>query len=148
MKLFKRSFFISIFIFVLSCLWNYPLLYAFPDRSIDCFRCHNLKNDEAQEILKKLVPDIKVISIKKDTIKYLWEIGFETKGKKGIVYIDLPKKRIISGNIIEINTKRNLTDQSLSEINKVDNSKIPLADALILGNRNAKYKVIVFDDPE
>jgi len=60
----------------------------------------------------------------------------------------LPKRRLISGNVIEISSKKNLTDESLSEINKVDVSKIPLGDALVLGNRNAKYKVIVFDDPE
>lgn len=148
MKTLKSIFLIFIFIFIFSVILNFSLLYAFPNRNIDCFKCHSLKKDEALEILKKLVPDIKIINIKKDSIRYLWEIGFETKGRKGIVYIDLPKKRIISGNIIEIGTKRNLTEESLSDINKVDISKIPLGDALVLGNKDATYKVIVFDDPE
>jgi thiol:disulfide interchange protein DsbC len=34
------------------------------------------------------------------------------------------------------------------ELNKVDVSKIPLEDAIVVGKPDAKHKVIVFDDPE
>jgi thiol:disulfide interchange protein DsbC len=134
-------FFSQVFIFC-------GLAHAFPDGNVNCFKCHSLNKVEASEILRKINPEIRVISIKRKTIGYFWEVGIELNGKKGIIYIDLPKRRLISGNVIEISSKKNLTDESLSEINKVDVSKIPLGDALMLGNRNAKYKVIVFDDPE
>jgi thiol:disulfide interchange protein DsbC len=65
-----------------------------------------------------------------------------------MVYIDLSKKHIISGSLVTIQGKKNLTQDRLSEINRVNVSQIPLKDALIMGNQNAKHKVVVFDDPD
>jgi len=39
-------------------------------------------------------------------------------------------------------------EKNLSEINRTDVSRIPLKNALVIGNAKAKHKVIVFDDPE
>jgi thiol:disulfide interchange protein DsbC len=99
-------------------------------------------------LLKTFDPDVKVLNVKAGPVKYLWEIDIETKGRKIPVYIDLPKKNIFSGSLISIQGKKNLTLDSLSELNKVDVSKIPLKDALVLGDKNAKNRLIVFDDPE
>jgi len=44
--------------------------------------------------------------------------------------------------------RQNLTGQRFSDLNRVDLSTIPLEDAIVLGNRDAKRKVIVFDDPD
>ena len=38
--------------------------------------------------------------------------------------------------------------KSVLNENKVDISQIPVSDALIIGNENSKYKIIVFDDPD
>ncbi len=141
----KRIYFIVTFLTVL-CLFSTS--YGFPQKDRNCLKCHTLKKDEAQALLKTIDPDIKVLNIKTGPVKYLWEIDIEKKGKKIPVYIDLPKKTIFSGSLISIPGKKNLTQNSLSELNKVDVSKIPLKDALVLGDKNAKNRVIVFDDPE
>ena len=52
------------------------------------------------------------------------------------------------GNIVDIKTNVNLTDESFQNINKVDITQIRLTDALLMGDEKAKYKVIVFDDPD
>ena len=36
----------------------------------------------------------------------------------------------------------------MAKINKVDVSQIPVKDALVVGRKDAKTKVIVFTDPE
>ena len=68
--------------------------------------------------------------------------------RKNIVYLDYSKKKIIIGNVIELQTKTNLTRESLDRINKVDLSQVPLENSLVMGDKDAKYKIVVFDDPE
>src|SRR4030067_2923873 len=95
--------------------------------------------DEAFTLLKDLDPNIKVIAVKPSPIDGLWEVEIETGGKKIPVYIDLSKKHLVSGSIIDIKERKDLTQERLSEINKVDVSHIPLDDALVMGDKEAKY---------
>jgi thiol:disulfide interchange protein DsbC len=104
--------------------------------------------DEALTLLKNLDPNIKVLSVKPSPVEGLWEVDIESGGRKLPVYVDLSKKYLISGSIIDIKEKKNLTQERIDEINKVDVSQIPLDDALVMGDKEAKYRVIVFDDPE
>ncbi|VAX34429.1 hypothetical protein MNBD_NITROSPIRAE03-1722, partial [hydrothermal vent metagenome] len=86
--------------------------------------------------------------VQKSPVKGLCEVSLEVKGKKVLVYIDSSKKNLVLGPIIDVKTKVNLTQQRMTDMNRVDTSQIPLDDALILGKADAKYKVIVFDDPD
>jgi len=104
--------------------------------------------DEALTLLKNLDPNIKVIAVHPGPVEGLWEVDIEAGNRKGLVYIDSTKKYLISGTIIAIQEKKNLTQERLDEINKIDVSQIPLDDALVMGDKEAKYRVIVFDDPE
>ncbi len=123
-------------------------IYGFPSKDQNCSKCHSLTIEEAKTMLKGFDQNIKVLNVNKSSVKYLWEISYESKGKKGIVYVDLPKKHLFSGSLIAIQGKRNLTQERFSEINKVSVSQIPLKDALVIGHVKARHKVIVFDDPE
>lgn len=107
-----------------------------------------LSVDEAFTLLKDLDPNIKVIAVKPSPIEGLWEVDIETGGKKIPVYIDFSKKHLISGSIIDMKERKDLTQERLSEINKVDVSQIPRDDAILIGDKEATYRVIVFDDPE
>jgi len=138
---------LSLSVVLISILCFSAVSYSFPQKGQECTKCHTLKQDEAQELLRKFTQNIKVLGVRSGPVKYLWEVDVETNGKKGMVYIDLPKKNIFNGSVIAIQGKKNMTQERLSELNKVDVSKIPLQDALIIGDRNAKHRVIVFDDP-
>ncbi|MBM4146216.1 MAG: hypothetical protein FJ240_08085 [Nitrospira sp.] len=129
-------------------LFNVSASFGFPTKGQECTECHTLKKDEALSLLRTFDQNIKVTDIKQSPAKYLWEVSVETGGKKGVLYIDLPKINVISGSVIEIKGKKNITQDRLSELNKVNVSQIPLNDALILGDKKAKHRVIVFDDPE
>lgn len=122
--------------------------FCFPVKDQDCSRCHSLKKDEADAMLKVVNKNIKVLSVSRSAAKYLWEVAYESEGKKGLVYIDLPKKHLISGTVLELQSKKNLTQEKLSEINRVNVSQIPLKDAIVMGDKRAKQKIIVFTDPE
>ncbi len=107
-----------------------------------------LSVDEALTLLKGFDPNIKVLAVKPSPVEGLWEVDIEAGGKKGLVYVDATKKYLLSGSIIDINEKKDLTQERISEINKVDVSQIPLDDAIVIGNKEASYRVVVFDDPE
>jgi thiol:disulfide interchange protein DsbC len=121
---------------------------SFPTKNQDCSKCHTLKKEEADSLLRIFNKNVKVLSVSRSRAKYLYEVSYESEGKKGLVYIDLPKKHLISGSVLDLQSKKNITQEKLSEINKVNVSQIPLKDAIVIGDRHAKQKVIVFDDPE
>ena len=124
-----------------------PNVSAFDMCDQNCSTCHTLSKSDAKDVLQKLIPDVKVLEVGNGPIKGLWEVGIENNGRKGIIYIDYSKNKVIAGNIIDIATKKNYTRDSFEKINKVDYASIPLTHSIIMGDKNAKYKVVVFVDP-
>jgi thiol:disulfide interchange protein DsbC len=103
---------------------------------------------EALSALKDIIPEVKVLEVNTTPVQGLFEVVVETKGQKGIIYLDSSRKYLISGSIVDIATKQNVTQERSAEINKVNVSEIPLDDALVMGSKDAKKKVIVFTDPD
>lgn len=141
-----RKIFFSVLVTVLFLL---PLSsYGFSEKGQECSKCHTLTKDEATVLLKDLIPNLKIIEIRESPVKGMWEVDVEAGGRKGPTYVDFSKKHFFAGSIIEIKDKRNLTQERLVDLTKVDVSQIPLDDALLLGEKDAKHKLIVFDDPD
>jgi thiol:disulfide interchange protein DsbC len=142
--------FVLIFFVVISITSFLAIRNTYSVETCDhnCTKCHKITNDEILNLLKEIIPDAKVLEARPSPVKGIWEIAIETKGQKGIVYFDFSKKYIVSGSVLNIETKANLTQERFAEINKVDVSQIPLDDALVMGNKDAKHRVIVFDDPD
>jgi len=107
-----------------------------------------ITNEDAQNALKEVIADVKILDVRPAKIQGLWEIAVEAKGQKGIIYLDSSRNFAVFGSVIDLKTKTNLTQERTSELNKVDVSTIPLDDALVVGEKDAKYRVIVFDDPD
>ena len=122
--------------------------YGFSSRGENCAKCHTLKKEEAAALLKQIAPTIKVLDIKMTPLKTMWEIDIDSNGRKGPVYLDFTKRYLITGQIVDIKAKKNLTREREEDLNRINVSQIPLGDALVMGDRNAKKKIIVFTDPE
>lgn len=136
------------FLFLLTVLL-FPLsVYGFSDMGADCTKCHSITKEEATTLLKEIIPNATIIEVKNSPFKGFWEVDIETGGKKGLLYVDFSKKYIFAGSIIDIKAKRNLSQERFTELNRIDVASIPLDDALILGSKDAKHKIIVFDDPD
>ncbi len=134
--------------FILTFLLVPAYSYSFSEKGQECSKCHKFTSAEASTLLKDLVPNLKVLNVKMAPVKGLWEIVIESNNKKGIAYVDFSKKYFVSGSLIAIKEKKNLTQERFEDINRVDVSQIPLADAIVAGSRTAKHKVIVFTDPD
>ena len=106
-----------------------------------------LTKESAESALKGIIPDVKILDIRPAQVEGLWEVAIETRGQKGVVYLDSTGHYGVFGSILDLKTKTNFTQERNSELNKVDVSQIPLDDAIVMGDKNAKYRIIVFDDP-
>lgn len=125
---------------------------AFSGCEENCEKCHSLSNSEVKLILNKLkAEDAKILKIQMSPIKGLWEVAIESKGQRGLLYVDFSKKYLVSGSIVEVNAAINKTKERLDELNrdkKINPASIPLRDALVMGSNTASKKVIVFTDPD
>lgn len=112
----------------------------------DCRDCHGLTVTEAQTLLKDLGGNVREVTLSE--VPGMWAVNVEKDGKTIPVYIDFSKQYLVAGKVIKLATREDVTGLSYINLNRVDVTKIPLADALVIGNPKAKQKVIVFDDPE
>jgi thiol:disulfide interchange protein DsbC len=140
----------KISVLILGCLLAIlPLsAHAFPPKKGDkpCFDCHKLDKKEAEVLVKKVVPTGVVADIKAAPIKGVWQIDVEAgEGKHGSLYLDFSKKFLIAGQIVPVES---IGKQPPAPPKKVDVSKIPLDNAIVLGAKDAVKKVIVFSDPD
>lgn len=129
--------------------------HAFGGCEEDCQKCHSLQTSEAQQILSKMkVPDSKVLDVKMSPVKGLWEVSVaDAQGRRRTLYVGFSKKYIMAGPIIEVETGANKTPAAFNEAGKpveryLDTSRISLDDDLLVGNKSAGNKVIVFTDPD
>jgi len=144
------------FVFALSALfqWKTDSLQAFSKEGCegDCQKCHTINNQELAGILQRMkLPQAKVRAVQMSQVKGLWEVSFEDQGKPGIFYVDFSKKFLLPGPIVELESGRNKTSEKIAKIHQsrmVDFSKIPLEQALVMGDRTAPHEVAVFTCPD
>jgi thiol:disulfide interchange protein DsbC len=126
--------------------------HAFKEGAENCAKCHTLSEKELGPILAKIrAPDARVLEIQPSPIKGMWEVSFERRGQRFIVYVDFSKKFVTPGPIIEYASGKDLTRDkvtALNEARRVNVAQIPLKDALLLGKEDATRKVIVLLDPD
>ena len=130
--------------------WLFPIdhSYGFEARGQNCSKCHTLSRDEAKDLLKNVIPNVIILNIRLSPAKGFWEVYLESGGRKGLVYVDFLKKHFFSGALVSIAEKKDLTQERLTELNKVRVSQIPFGDALVMGDPKARIRVIVFTDPD
>ncbi len=110
-----------------------------------CTDCHSLSRDEAVKILGSTIDN--VLSVGPSPVNGLWEVDVEKAGQRWPLYIDFSKEYVIAGQIIQMSTKKNLTENRMLSMNRIDSSQIPLGGAIVIGKTDAKRKIVVFDDP-
>ncbi len=106
-----------------------------------------LTKEEATTILKELVKtEFKILEIREAPLEGLWEVVSEVGQDRMIIYIDKNSKFIFNGQILDLQTKKNLTIDRLKEFRKVDPSLLPLENAIPMGE--GRRKLYVFTDPQ
>ncbi len=118
----------------------------------NCTDCHALQKSEAEALLKqmvekKMIPEGHVVDVKLAPAKGLWQIDMEAGGKRGAIYLDFSKKYLI-GQLLPVDTISKLPPPPPAAPAKVDFSRLPLKQALVLGPKKATKRIAVFTDPD
>ena len=111
----------------------------------DCAECHTLTKEGAGKILGRIVDN--VVAVAPGPFPGVWEVDVAKDGKSYPLYLDYSLKYLLNGQFIRLADMANLTGLRYQELNRVDVSSIPLKDAIVVGSRSAKKKVIVLTDP-
>ncbi|HBG46793.1 MAG TPA: protein-disulfide isomerase [Deltaproteobacteria bacterium] len=135
---------ITLILFALFLAFNGGSALAFQGATTGkCADCHNLSKEEAAKLLKADVYKAQIKDVRLSPVKGLWEVEVTQVDKTFIIYVDFAKQHLVEGRFTEL--------AQLGEskpFKKVDLKKIPLDNAIIVGNPKAEKKVIVFDDPD
>jgi thiol:disulfide interchange protein DsbC len=106
-----------------------------------------LTNEEATQILKDYIKtEFKILEIKEAPLEGFWEVACGIGHDRVILYIHKNLRFILSGQILDRQTKRNLTLDRLKDLRRVDPSTLPLENAIPMGE--GKRKLYVFTDPQ
>jgi thiol:disulfide interchange protein DsbC len=121
-------------------------------KTVKATDCSSLTKQDIRNILGKLkVPESANVSINATPVKNICEVAINNQSGMGLFYIDVSRKYLFLGNLVDITTMTNLTANRMQEIKdrkRIDTSKIPLDQALVAGEPTAPKKVIVFTDPD
>jgi thiol:disulfide interchange protein DsbC len=123
--------------------------WAFPQEDCGekrCTDCHSLTKEEAGFLLGSGAD--RVLKVDQAEMPGIWAVEVEKAGRKYPVYINYSKSHLLRGEVLRLKDGENLTKLRMASLNRVDVSRIPLADALIIGDPQAKKRVIVFTDPQ
>ncbi|RZA11885.1 MAG: DsbC family protein, partial [Proteobacteria bacterium] len=71
----------------------------------------------------------------------------EVKVGNQLIYTDANADFIFEGQMVETKSQRNLTEERLDDINKVDFASLPLKDAIMWKQGTGKRRLVVFADP-
>lgn len=72
---------------------------------------------------------------------------FEVRIGNEIFYTDAEGAHLIRGEMIDLKNKRNLTEERIAKLTRIDFASLPLKDAIVWKTGNGKRKIAVFSDP-
>jgi thiol:disulfide interchange protein DsbC len=105
--------------------------------------------NEAQ-IRKALEPKLggaKIEGVQPAPVAGLWEVRFRTERGMRVLYTDATGNYVIQGNIFDVRTDRDLTDERLRKLNAVKFETLPLDLAVKVQRGNGKRVLAMFSDP-
>lgn len=85
----------------------------------------------------------KIDEVRPSAMPGLWEIRFGHE----VRYTDPAGNFLIEGDLIDLKAKKNLTEERVTQLNRVDFAALPFKDALVWKNGNGKRRIAVFADP-
>ena len=106
-----------------------------------------LTNEEASPILKELIrTDFRILEIREAPLEGFWEVVTEIGQERIIFYIHRNLRFVIHGQILDRQSKRNVTLDRLKDFRRIDTSSLPLENAIPMGQ--GKRKLYIFTDPQ
>lgn len=105
---------------------------------------------EEQRIRQALEPKFKptrIEGVQPTPLPGIFEVRFQTREGPQIVYTDAQGSHIFTGNLIDMRTERNLTEERLQKLSAIDFSSLPLDWAVKVQRGNGRRVLAMFTDP-
>jgi thiol:disulfide interchange protein DsbC len=105
--------------------------------------------NEAQ-IRKALEPKLggaKIEGVQQAPVPGLWEVRVRTQRGLRLLYTDPGGNYVVDGNIHELRTNRDLTEERLRKLNAIKFDSLPLELAVKIQRGNGKRVLAMFSDP-
>lgn len=85
----------------------------------------------------------KIDEVRPAPVPGLWEVRIGNE----IRYTDPTGSFLIEGEIFDLKAKKNLTEERVTQVNRIDFATLPFKDAVVWKNGNGKRRIAVFADP-
>lgn len=85
----------------------------------------------------------KIDEVRPSPMPGLWEVRIGNE----VRYTDPSGSFLIEGELIDMKAKKNLTEERVSQLNRVDFAALPFKDAVMWKNGTGKRRIVVFADP-
>lgn len=95
------------------------------------------------DLQKKVGPNTKIKSVSPSPISGIYEVLVGNE----VFYTDANSKYLIQGEIIEIATGKNITEQKQADLNRIKWSELNTSNALKVVRGNGSRQLAVFSDP-
>lgn len=95
--------------------------------------------------LAKAVPQVAIQKVTQSEADGVYEV---VANGKEIVYVTKDGQYMFTGDMVELGTKRNVTQERRDEMNKIDFGQLPLDKAIKLVKGPGTHKIAVFSDPD
>jgi thiol:disulfide interchange protein DsbC len=108
-----------------------------------------LTKEKAEEALHRISPKISVVSLRPGPVDGLWEVGVKRNSSLTIAYLDTSGTYLfIVENVVNTVSLDSVIEEPMMEMLRVDPSRIPEEDSIIMGAKDAENRIYVFTDPE
>ena len=97
-----------------------------------------------KKVLTERFPGAVIKSIKPTPIPGLFEIY----ANSSIIYVDAQAEYMLSGPMKDTQTKTNLTQKSIEDLQTVDLASLPMDKAILTRRGEGERKLVVFSDPD
>ena len=91
----------------------------------------------------KLTGFPKIDEVKPSPMPGLWEVRIGNE----IRYTDATGSYLIEGDLIDLKAMRNITQDTVDKLNRIDFATLPLKDAIVWKTGNGARRIAVFADP-
>ncbi|HEY3849751.1 MAG TPA: DsbC family protein [Steroidobacteraceae bacterium] len=95
--------------------------------------------------LQKQFPEYAIDSIRPSAVAGVLEVLF---GGNHIIYSDTAGEHVFNGHLFDVAAHRDLTDERLEEVTRIDVGQLPLADSFSVVRGNGKREIYLFEDPD
>lgn len=99
---------------------------------------------DVEKRLKEQYPATKITAVRETPVQGVYEVAMG----RNVAYTDASGRYMIFGHLYDMKEQKDLTAQRLDEINKIDVSALPLADAIKTVKGDGSRTLYVFSDPD